>query len=396
MSLDRCASIKVCVFGSGSFGTALGTVIARNGFTVTLLTRRQDVASSINTRHVNPHHLSDSKLPPLLSATTCAEEALAGASFIVHSIPVQSTDVFLEPLRPLIPAHVPFVSTSKGLHSDTLEMMAELVPRVLGRCQPMAFLSGPTFAQELMDGNPSGAIIAAEDSAIADKCAALFHSDSLRIYTTTDVIGVEVGGALKNVYALAAGAIEGMGLGVNPTAFMVTRACTEMNMLAVAMGAKSHTMAGLSGMGDLMLTCMGGASRNKAVGARIGKGESLASILDSRQQSLSGVAEGVATAPAAVKLAQQLGVDAPLASAVASVLAGAAKPREAILTLMQKPRGEDFSAAAPSAEKVIRRQQRLDTDDLSRGGRRVQVWATLAIAEAFALAALLAFHLRRK
>ncbi|CAK0833413.1 unnamed protein product [Prorocentrum cordatum] len=265
------AKTRVCVFGSGSFGTALGTLVARNGYTVTLLTRREEVAVSVNTKHVNPQHLSECRLPPNLSATTSAEEALRGASFIVHSVPVQSTESFLAPLRDLVPPGVPFISTSKGLHSETLETMNELVPRVLGRPQPMAFLSGPTFAKELVDSQPSGAVMASEDLRVAEACAAIFHCQSLRCYTTDDVIGVEVGGALKNVYALAAGTIEGMGLGVNPMAFMVTRACSEMSCLAVAMGARAHTMAGLAGIGDLMLTCMGGASRNKAVGIKIAR-----------------------------------------------------------------------------------------------------------------------------
>lgn len=351
------AATKVCVFGSGSFGTALGAVIARNGYTVTLLTRREEVSASINTKHCNPVHLSEHKLPPLLGATTEAAEALRGVSFIVHSIPVQSTAEFLEPLKVLIPEDVPIISTSKGLHSETLETMADLVPRVLGRPQPMAFLSGPTFAKELMEAYPSGAIMASSDLALAEKCAALFSCASMRVYTTDDVIGVEVGGALKNVYALAAGAVEGMGLGVNTVAFLVTRACAEMNQLAVAMGGKAHTMNGLAGIGDLMLTCMGGASRNKAVGARIGKGETLDSILNSRKESLAGVAEGVATTPAASKLAAAAGVEAPLINAIARVLEGKAQIREVALSLMTStPAGLDFAANAYAMER--RREER--------------------------------------
>jgi glycerol-3-phosphate dehydrogenase (NAD+) len=270
-------------------------------------------------------------------------------------------------------------------------MMVELVPRVLGHAQPMAFLSGPTFAKELMDAYPSGAVMASQDMTIAEACANLFHSEVLRIYTTTDVVGVEVGGALKNVYALAAGVVEGMGLGVNPVAFMVTRACAEMNLLAVALGARAHTMAGLAGIGDLMLTCMGGASRNKAVGICIGKGESIASILESRQQSLSGVAEGVATAPAAVKLARRLGVNSPLAEAVNAVLEGAAGPREAIMTLMQRPRGEDFAAAAHEAEEKLKQKQALALGGSARPsplGVPPFAWAALALGDAALLLGL--------
>lgn len=386
------AAVKVCVFGSGSFGTALATVVARNGFTVTMLTRREEVATSINTKHVNPQHLTEFKLPPLLSATTSCSDALSGASFIVHCIPVQATAAFLEPFRKDIPSNVPIISTSKGLHGETLETMAELVPRILQRDQPMAFLSGPTFAKELMEANPSGAVMAAKDLAVADACASLFHSAALRIYTTNDVVGVEIGGALKNVYAVAAGAVEGMGLGTNPTAFLVTRACAEMNLLAVALGARAHTMAGLSGIGDLMLTCMGGASRNKAVGARIGKGERISDILDSRKKTLEGVAEGVATAPAAEKLARRLGVDAPIALAVAAVLDGRVQVREAILTLMQRPRNEDFSAVAHRAE-----EQRKQMSAPGPLGLPAAAWAGLALAQGALLGALLGrMALRRR
>jgi len=294
----------------------------------------------------------------LLGSTTDVSEALRGVSFIVHSIPVQGTAEFLAPLKDLVPADVPIISTSKGLHSETLETMADLVPRILGRAQPMAFLSGPTFAKELMEAYPSAAIMASSDLAIAEKCAALFNCAAMRVYTTDDVIGVEVGGALKNVYALAAGAVEGMGLGVNTVAFLVTRACAEMNQLAVAMGARAHTMNGLAGIGDLMLTCMGGASRNKAVGARIGRGEALEIILNSRKESLAGVAEGVATTPAAAKLAAQVGIEAPLITAVAKVLEGKAEIREVCLFLMtSKPAGSDFAAEAHAMERKRRQGQ---------------------------------------
>jgi len=389
--LAQRAATKVCVFGSGSFGTALGTVVARNGFPVKLLTRREDVATAINTKHVNPHHLTNCKLPPLLSATTSAAEALNGVKFIVHCIPVQSTLGFLEPLKELIPANVPLISTSKGIHQDTLELMADLVPRALGRQQPMAFLSGPTFAKELMDSIPSGAVLASEDERTRNDCAELFHSPALRVYTTADVIGVEVGGALKNVYALAAGAIEGMGLGVNTVAFLVTRACVEMNILAVSMGAAPHTMGGLAGIGDLMLTCMGGASRNKAVGARIGRGEGLETILADRKQSLDGIAEGVATTPAAERLAQQRGIQTPIICAVAAVLSGRQGAAEAIMALMVQPRHKDF-AALPHTLAV--RQDGQACSAPARGWQKVcgsmpvQAWVSLAIAEAVALAAL--------
>eukprot|EP00746_Dinoflagellata_sp_MGD_P065115 gnl/MRDRNA2_/MRDRNA2_27135_c0_seq1.p1 gnl/MRDRNA2_/MRDRNA2_27135_c0~~gnl/MRDRNA2_/MRDRNA2_27135_c0_seq1.p1 ORF type:complete len:493 (+),score=67.09 gnl/MRDRNA2_/MRDRNA2_27135_c0_seq1:60-1538(+) len=353
---SKLRSVKVCVFGSGRFGTALATVIARNGYSVTLHTRRPEAAESINSMNVNPL-MPEYKLPRSLNSTTSAADALKGASFIVHTIPVQSTEEFLSSLKDLIPTDVPIVSCSKGLHTDTLETMADLVPRVLGRKQPMSFLSGPTFAQELMSFYPSGVVLASQDAQLAERCAALFNCAAIRVYTSSDVVGVEIGGALKNVYALAAGAIEGLGYGANSVTFLVTRACAEMNVLAVAMGAKSHTMAGLAGVGDLMLTCMGGLSRNKAVGMRVAKGESLESVLEARGQSLAGVAEGVATTPAAVKLAKRLNVEVPLINAVATVLEGKGSiPQVVRLLMTEQEYKSDFAAAASVHERKQRRR----------------------------------------
>lgn len=304
-------------------------------------------------------------------------------SFIVHSVPVQSSEDFLRPLKDLISVEVPLISTSKGIHSETLETMAELVPRVLERPQVMAFLSGPTFAKELMDEIPSAAVVAAEDPLVAERCSELFHSAIFKTYTTTDVVGVEVGGALKNVYALAAGTLEGMGLGFNTKSFLVNRACVEMNLLALAMGARVHTMVGLAGIGDLMLTCLGGASRNKAVGARIGRGEPLSEVLASRQQSLAGVAEGVATAPAALRLARKHHVTCHIIEAVASVIDGSAGAREAVQTLMQRPRGEDFAA-----HLVYGAQEQLQRA-VSPLGISPKLWAAVAMGELLIIGALL-------
>lgn len=354
------AKMKVCVLGSGAFGTAMGTVIARNGFPVTLLTRRDLVAESINKSHIHPM-VENYKLPEIFTATTSAAEALRDADFIVHAIPVQATFDFLEPLKDLIPPDVPIVSTSKGLKTDTLEMMSELIPRALGRPQALAFLSGPTFAKELMEGYPSGAVLASENGMVAQRCRTLFNCAALRCYTTSDVIGVEMGGALKNVYALAAGAAEGMGFSANTVSFIVTRACAEMNMMAVSQGAKSHTMAGLAGIGDLMLTCMGGLSRNKAVGMRLGRGEALESVLEARGTTKAGVAEGVATTPAAAKLAKQLGVEAPFINVVASVLEGKREIPQALKLLMTgREFTRDFSAMAHVMEKRGEAYLRLD------------------------------------
>ena len=335
--------MKVTVFGSGSFGMAMATLVARNGFRVVVLTRREEVAEGINLEHRNPKHLQEFLLPGNLTATTDANEALRGTGFIVHCIPLQSTKEFLEEMKDKIEPDVPIVSTSKGLHTETLEMMHEIIPNALGRPQPMAILSGPTFAQDIMKNTPSGAVLASEDILMSRKLAHLFSGPTMRVYPSEDVIGVQVGGALKNVIAILAGVAEGLGLGVNAVALLVTRGCREMNRLAVAMGGQEHTMNGLAGIGDLMLTCLGGLSRNKKVGIELGKGKKLQQVLEERAQSLQGVAEGVATTPAAVKLAARYRIPTPIMHMADRLLKGEDHAANLLKDMMDAPIQDDVS-----------------------------------------------------
>eukprot|EP00238_Polyblepharides_amylifera_P004062 CAMPEP_0196591664 /NCGR_PEP_ID=MMETSP1081-20130531/70502_1 /TAXON_ID=36882 /ORGANISM="Pyramimonas amylifera, Strain CCMP720" /LENGTH=226 /DNA_ID=CAMNT_0041915099 /DNA_START=574 /DNA_END=1254 /DNA_ORIENTATION=+ len=220
--------------------------------------------------------------------------------------------------------------------------MQELIPRALGRPQPAAFLSGPTFAHELMQAFPSGVVLACIDAGLAGRAADLFRSPTLRVYLSSDVTGVLMGGALKNVFALMAGAVEGMGLGHNTTAMLVTLACREMSQVALALGGLPATISGLAGMGDLMLTCNGGQSRNRTVGVRLGKGETIADILEERAKNLEGVAEGVATAPAAVKLVDKYGLRAPMLRAAAAVVEGKLTSKQAVELLLSYPANSDL------------------------------------------------------
>jgi glycerol-3-phosphate dehydrogenase len=350
--------MKVVVFGSGSFGTAMATVVARNDHDVVILTRREDVAVGINERHRNPSHLSEFQLSPRITCTTNAEKALENADAIVHAIPLQNTEAFLEGVKPhvlkLKSRGCVFVNTSKGLRSDTLELMHETLDRVLGSDYPCAFFGGPTFAGQLMNGTPSGGVMAATDIGLAKRAARLFSGPTMRVYPSVDVVGVEIGGALKNVIAILAGGLEGMGLGVNAQTLLVTRGCREMTRLGVAMGAREHTMAGLSGIGDLMLTCLGDASRNKAVGIAFGKGQKIEDILCERAQSLKGVAEGVATAPAAEKLAKKLGVVAPMMSTCAACLRGELNAEGALRQCMELPIRPDEPIASREKIGVVR------------------------------------------
>jgi glycerol-3-phosphate dehydrogenase (NAD+) len=257
-------------------------------------------AEEFNRTRKNPHYLKTLEYSLPQNVTVSAEpKILSEADFIIHTVPVQASLKYFETFRSFIRPETIIVSASKGLHSETLEMMSDIIPRAMQRNQPTAFISGPTFAKELIEARPSACVVASRFDAKA--VAALFRHSMLRVYVTEDVIGVEVGGALKNVFAIAAGIGDGMGLGQNSMAMLVTRGCSEMTRLAVRIGARPETLSGLSGIGDLMLTCYSALSRNRTVGYRLGKGESLADIA----ASMNEICEGVATTPAALALSRK-------------------------------------------------------------------------------------------
>ncbi len=329
------ATRKVTVLGGGSFGTAMATLLARNkpSLDVVLLVRDAATARSINDKHVNARYLPTHTLPPNVRASTDAAEALAGTDYIVHAIPVQQSSGVLAGLRDAIPPSVPILCLSKGLEVGTCRNMSELIPIALGRKQPLAVLSGPSFAIELMQGLPTAIVAASEDAKLAQRVQRLYASSNLRVNTSTDVIGVETAGALKNVLAIAAGIVEGLQLGHNAMAALVAQGCSEIRWLAERMGADPVTLGGLSGVGDIMLTCFVNLSRNRTVGVRLGRGESLEAILASSTQ----VAEGVATAGAVVMLARRHRVAMPVLTAVARMVDGQMSPREAVDVLMGLP-----------------------------------------------------------
>jgi glycerol-3-phosphate dehydrogenase (NAD+) len=331
---------KVVVFGGGSFGTAMGACLARDNpwLQVTLLLRDPYLCKDINHSHVNTRYLKDWKLPSNVTATTSAAEAITGAQYAIHAVPVQHSRAFLTGIKDLIPPNLPLISVSKGLEVSSGQCMSELIPSALGRKnQPCAFLSGPSFASEVMAGRPTGIVCASKDSVLGTKVQQLFASPAMRVNGSSDVIGVEICGALKNVLAIAAGIVEGLNLGHNAMAALVAQGCAEIRWLAEKMGAKSATISGLSGLGDIMLTCYGSLSRNRSVGVRLGKGEALSDILSSSQ----GVAEGVATAGVVVSLAQRYRVQLPVLTAVAQVLDGHISAREAVLEIMRLPQIEE-------------------------------------------------------
>jgi glycerol-3-phosphate dehydrogenase (NAD+) len=330
---------KVVIFGGGSFGTAMGVALAKSHphLQVSLLLRDAYLCKDINETHCNTRYLPDFTLPNNVTATTSAAEAISGAQYAIHAVPVQHTRKFLQDIKDLLPPTVPIISVSKGVEVATGQLMSELIPSALGRKQPTAYLSGPSFAREVMDSRPTGIVAASRDRQLARDVQKLFASPVMRVNTSYDVVGVEICGALKNVLAIAAGIVEGLDLGHNAMAALVAQGCAEIRWLAEKMGAKPETISGLSGLGDIMLTCYGSLSRNRSVGVRLGRGEALADILGSTKQ----VAEGVATAGVVVSLARKYRVELPVLTAVAQVLNGNISAAEAVMEIMNLPQVEE-------------------------------------------------------
>ncbi|XP_030929719.1 glycerol-3-phosphate dehydrogenase [NAD(+)] 2, chloroplastic isoform X3 [Quercus lobata] len=298
---------KVVVLGGGSFGTAMAAHVAdrKAQLEVHMLVRDPQVCRSINESNFNCKYLPKHKLPENVIATTDAKSALLGADYCLHAVPVQFTSSFLEDIADYVDPCLPFISLSKGLELNTLRMMSQIIPQALRNPrQPFVALSGPSFALELMNKLPTG---------------------------------VEIAGALKNVLAIAAGIVVGMNLGNNSMAALVAQGCSEIRWLATKMGAKPTTITGLSGTGDIMLTCFVNLSRNRTVGVRLGLGEKLDDVLSSMNQ----VAEGVSTAGAVIALAQKYNVKMPVLTAVARIIDNELTPKKAVLELMSLPQVEE-------------------------------------------------------
>uniref|UniRef100_A0A0D3GNU8 Glycerol-3-phosphate dehydrogenase [NAD(+)] n=1 Tax=Oryza barthii TaxID=65489 RepID=A0A0D3GNU8_9ORYZ len=322
---------KVVVLGGGSFGTAMAAQVAakKADLEVSMLLRDDLVCRSINHSHIN-------WLPENITATTSASDALAGADFCFHAVPFSSS--FLEGISTHVDPKLPFISLSKGLELNTLRTMSQIIPQALGNPrQPFIVLSGPSFAVELMNKLPTAMVVASKDKKLAAAVQQLLASPNLRISTSNDVTGVEIAGALKNVLAIAAGIVEGMHLGNNCMAALVAQGCSEIRWLATKMGAKPTTLSGLSGSGDIMLTCFVNLSRNRNVGLHLGSGEKLDEIMNSMNQ----VAEGVSTAGAVIALAQKYHVKMPVLTAVARIIDNELTPKKAVMELMNLPQVED-------------------------------------------------------
>jgi len=322
--------VKVAVLGAGSWGTALAIHFARGGHEVALWSRDQTVAETIRSQRLHPRRLAGIEIPAGVAATTDIKKALDGTTIVVISVPCAS---YRAVLAALPAATVPrrFLSTAKGLDAETGKRMSELV-REGAPGAPVAALSGPTFAEGVAKGDPSAAVIGDAGDGLARELQGAFSTAEFRLYSSEDLVGVELCGALKNVVAIAAGIVSGLGFGHNTLAALVTRGLAEMGRIVRARGGLDRTIHGLAGVGDLMLTCTGLQSRNRFVGEQIGRGRPLSEILAEMPE----VAEGARTCLAVPTMAARVGSEAPIAEAVVQVLYENVAPREAISRLMTR------------------------------------------------------------
>ncbi len=340
---------KVAVLGAGAWGTALAKVLADKGDPVAMWCRRADLCAQINESHENSRYLPGAKLPQCLRVTTALEDALEGASLVVFVVPSHGTREVTKMAAKHVPGDVPIVSATKGIENESLMFMDEVLYQELpARAREnLAYLSGPSFAKELAQGMPTAVVIAAKKPDVCSEAMRRFHTPYLRLYNSDDVAGVECGGAMKNVIAIAAGAIDGLGLGHNSRAALITRGLAEIAKLAMARGGAALTCAGLAGMGDLVLTCTGELSRNRTVGYELGKGRKLGEIL----ANLGHVAEGVKTAKSAYDLSVKLNVDMPITREVHAVLYRDKSVEQALVDLMARELGPEFDSKAMRAAR---------------------------------------------
>ena len=321
---------RIGVIGSGSWGTALAVHLAHTGHDVRLWARDAGLAADMTASRQNPIYLPGVNLPAALSPTHDMRTALDGAQFVVIAVPSHGVRDVTRAARAHLPAACAIVSATKGLEEVSMLRMSQVIRQELPGACDIVVLSGPSFASELARQLPTALVAAGDSPAVVESVMAHFRSPALRLYGSSDVIGVELGGSLKNIIAIAAGVVEGLGLGHNALAALITRGLAELSRLAVAVGAERDTLAGLAGLGDLVLTCTGDLSRNRKVGLALAKGQSLADILASTKM----VAEGVRTTEAALALSAKHGIELPIASGMSDVLHGRTDPQTAIRNLM--------------------------------------------------------------
>jgi len=330
---------KATVFGAGSFGTAIATMLSSNFDEVVLWGRDPADIENINGKRENSRYLPGLTLPPQVKGSSDLEAAAAGTELAMLAVPSQASRAFVTSAAQVLPRHAPIITAAKGIENDTLLTMTE----VLEQCLPeevhphIGVISGPSFAKEMVARLPTVVTVAARYEKTAQTAQKMFNSETFRTYTSTDVVGVQVGGSLKNVIAIAAGMGDGLGLGHNARAAIITRGLAEISRIAVRMGANPLTLSGLSGMGDLVLTCTGDLSRNRKVGMQLGQGRTLQEILKDMDQ----VAEGVKTAKSAKDLATKTGVELPICEQVYAIAWEGKNAKAAAMDLMlRSPKSE--------------------------------------------------------
>lgn len=331
---------KVTVLGAGSWGTALAMVLANNEHDCLLWSHREDQATEITTNHTNKKYLPETILPTNLKATSDFQQAIQHANVIVIAVPTKAIREVCQNMLPFLAEKKLFVHVSKGIEPDSLKRISEMIAEELPEdvTEAIVVLSGPSHAEEVVLKHPTTITVASENMVAAEKVQDLFMNKSFRVYTNDDVIGVEIGAALKNVIALAAGIVDGLGYGDNAKAALITRGLAEISRLGISLGAQPYTFSGLTGMGDLIVTCTSVHSRNWRAGNMLGKGATLNTVLE----EMGMVVEGVRTTKAAYQLATKQQVDMPITKALYSVLFEQVNPKEAVDILMHRTKKHEL------------------------------------------------------
>ena len=326
----------ISVIGAGGWGTTLACLLSNKGYDVTLWVREKNVAEEINNTRINSAYLPDITLPDDLRITHSIDDAVKKARYVLNAVPAQYTRAVFKEAFPFMPDQTIIISASKGIERGTLLTVSCILKEL--SAHPVAVLSGPSFAKEVIKKLPAAVTLATEDKNIGFLLQEMFNINNFRVYTHDDIVGVEIGGALKNVMAIASGISDSLGLGNNARASLITRGLVEMTRLGVAMGAKEKTFSGLSGIGDLVLTCTSPLSRNYTVGIKLGQGMKLKEILDQTRS----VAEGVATAESAFELSNKYNIEMPIIEQVYRVLYKDKDPVLAVKDLLERSLKTEF------------------------------------------------------
>jgi len=332
-------SLSVAVLGAGSWGTALAALIARHGHAVVLWGRDAAMVAAIEQRHENPHYLPGVALPPSLRATTDLAAAMAGIDLVLVVVPSHAFTATLHALAPLRPEPAGVAWATKGFEPGSGRFLHEVAADTLGPGVPLAVVTGPSFAREVAQGLPTALTVQGESPAFVQQVADVLHGPNFRAYTGDDMRGAELGGAMKNVLAVATGAADGMNLGLNARTGLITRGLNEMLRLNAAIGGRPETLMGLAGLGDLVLTCTGDLSRNRRLGLALGRGQTL----DDAVREIGQVVESVQTADEVMRLADRHGLELPIAHAVRDVLHGDLTPAQALQRLLARGQKAEYA-----------------------------------------------------